>query len=386
VKRSFAARLAAVDAARLTPLVRAATGDGDAVVTHWNSTPLSGGYAGATVGGRGVYRFSGEARVGRDKKSWSLILKVLGRVRGVGSDDPVAWDYWQREILAYRSGLLDDLPGLASPRCFATEDHPTREVWLWLEDVAEGPGGAWTLSDYGAAARSLGKFNGAYLTGRPVPDLPWLTTGRVRSWLEMGRPIIERLEGFLAEAKRPHWLTPDQVERLLALWAVRGNLLQKLDRLPRVFCHHDAFCRNLFATGARTVAIDWQVVGTGAVGEEIVPLIGISLQFMDFAADRASELEAVVFEQYLSGLRASGWTGDERLVRFGYAASAALFVGVATVGCWPSIVDEYRDRNTEETIGASIPEIVAAWGVLQEHFLDLGDEALLLAEDVWGAA
>ena len=146
--------------------------------------------------------------------------------------------------------------------------------------------------------------------------------------------------------------------------------------MPRTLCHHDAFRRNLFAGQDQTVAIDWQIVGTGAVSEDIVPLVGITLQFMNLATAKLGELEKRVVDGYLTGLRDAGWHGDERIVRFGYTASAALFIGVATVGCWPSVAHESRYKIAENAIGHPIDTVIANFGALQDHFLDLGDEAL----------
>lgn len=390
MNRSFARRLAVVDAEALAPLVHAALGDDSAEVISHDFEPVSGGYAGATVGGRGVFRFFGEAMVaGGGNKRWSMILKVLGRRRGVGSEDPVAWDYWQREILAYRSGVLEALPGLAAPRCYGIIEYPGDEYWIWLEDIGDvAKSRDWSVSDYAAAGRSFGLFNGAYLEAGSLPDRSWFSLGRTRSWLEMARPTLETLDTYLRNAKRPHWLSARQAARVLDLYAKRERLLEKLDLLPRTLCHHDAFRRNLFPPRKgddRTIAIDWQVIGTGAIGEELVPLIGISLQFLDCDPRLAAKLEAEVLASYLAGLREAGWRGDARLARFGYAASAALFIGVATVGCWPSIVHEERYRATERMIGRPIDEILAAWTLLQDHFLDLGDEALRLADEIWPA-
>lgn len=271
-----------------------------------------------------------------------------------------------------------DLPGqLSAPRCFGVVGRLDEVYWIWLEDVGDGSK-EWSISDYGRAARHLGQFNGAYLAGRPVPEYAWLTRGRVKSWLIDAQPIIENLHQFLHEAKRPHWLTEPQIKRLLAIWARREPLLQALDRLPRTLCHHDAFRRNLFALQERTVAVDWQILGTGAIGEEMVPLVGITLQFMNMAPAKLQALEETVLDGYVAGLRDAGWQGDERLARFGYAASAALFIGVATVGCWPSVARESRYKLAEKAIGHPIADIIANFGALQDHFLDLGDKALAM--------
>jgi hypothetical protein len=154
-----------------------------------------------------------------------------------------------------------------------------------------------------------------------------------------------------------------------------------LARLPRTFCHHDAFHRNLFAQKSaagleHTVAIDWQMVGTGAVGEEITPLIAVSLQFMNVGMQHAQALEDIVFTGYLDGLRDAGCQVDERLVRFGYAASASLMLGVAGVALWlPAFLEEERRAVMEKVLGHPIEAVVETFAQLQEYLLDLGEEA-----------
>ncbi|NIP97562.1 MAG: hypothetical protein GWO24_30680, partial [Akkermansiaceae bacterium] len=83
---------------------------------------------------------------------------------------------------------------------------------------------------------------------------------------------------------------------------------------------HDAFRRNLLTRDRpgeepETVAIDWQIVGTGAIGEELAPLVGVSLQFFEFDIDRAADLDEAAFGAYLQGLEDAGWSGDPRAVR-----------------------------------------------------------------------
>ena len=373
------------DKATLTPIVRKLLANDAAVVVAATAQAIAGGYAAETVGGRGVYRVAGSALVYGQIVDWSVVLKILGEAPGVGSHDVTAWNYWKREVLVYQSGLLSTLEGqFSAPRCIAVVDYPGNQYWVWLEDIADQTA-IWSIDDYNCAARHLGQFNGNYLVGRPLPNYPWLSKGRVRSWLEDAKPILDNLRPFLREAKRPHWLTEPQIERVLALWANRELLTGALDRLPRTFCHHDAFRRNLFAGSRKTgtsgtIAIDWQIAGTGAVAEDIVPLVGITLQFMNLEPAKLKDLEDAVLAGYIAGLQDAGWRGDERIVRFGYAAAAALFIGVATIGCWPSVAHESWYLATERAIGYPIDAIIANFGEMQDHFLDLGDQALELQE------
>ena len=279
----FTTRLKAVDQTTLTPLVRVALENEAAEVIDWTCQPLDDGLAHESGHSYGLYRFGGSAQIRDRTVPWSLILKATGAP--FGSDIPAHWQYWKREMLAYQSGLLDDLPGsLVAPRCFGTAEYPGDECWIWIEDIAEETD-SWPLERYGLAARHLGQFNGAYLAGRPWPDEPWLSRGRVRDWLAESEPIIGNLRSLSYHPLAQLWFRDDSVERTLRLWRERASFLAALDRLPRSLCHHDAFRRNLLARGgpggqAQTVAIDWAIMGTGAVGEEIAALVGISLRYL----------------------------------------------------------------------------------------------------------
>ncbi|UCC63635.1 MAG: hypothetical protein JSV36_00825, partial [Anaerolineae bacterium] len=118
-------------------------------------------------------------------------------------------------------------------------------------------------------------------------------------------------------------------------------------------CHLDAFRRNLFvrrrADGRdQTVAIDWAFVGTGAIGEEIEPLVNRSLGFFEVELARARELNDIVIGGYLDGLRDAGWQGDPRRVRLGYTAATALRTLVSYGQILPVVLDEGQHILAEQ--------------------------------------
>jgi hypothetical protein len=123
-------------------------------------------------------------------------------------------------------------------------------------------------------------------------------------------------------------------------------------------------------------------MGTGAIGEELTPLVAVSLQFLHVPPGKARELEAIVIEGYMAGLRDAGWRGDERLVRLGYGLATGLFGAVATVGMWHELADAELSEMLAGAIGGSIGEVLATWRELQEHFLDLGEAAARLCEEI----
>lgn len=374
--------VADLSSAMLTPLVRNLIDDPEAEVLGFEIAPFGGGAARASVGGEGAFRVSGTARGNGETRTWSLVLKTISAKEGAGSTDPRAWNYWKREILAYQSGLLSVLPGsLAAPRCFGVVQQPQDEFWIWLELVNDSGGGVWDLDHYAQAARHLGEFNGAYYIGAyPLLDLPWLTRGRAREWLQIAEPVLSDLPEHLAARTGRHWLTAPQAERAQALWAVRGKLLDYMDRLPQSLCHHDGFRKNLFVTPGRTTAIDWQLMGIGSLGEDVAPLIAVSAQFFCWPAASIRDLEAAVFTGFLEGLREAGYQPDEKQVRFGVMASIALFAGLGTIGIWDFMADAENAPIAESIIGRPVDEIIEQWTVLQDYCLDLGQEAVLLVD------
>ncbi len=372
--------LPGVDAATLAPMVRDLLGEPAAVAEGWSCRALGGGAS----EGIGLYRVSGLARVGGATRPWALVCKVCAPANGT---DPGAWDYPPREPLAYGSGLLVALPGgLAAPRCLTVEAQPDGTSRLWLEAVADARPGAWSRDRYALVARRLGRFSGAYLAGAPLPDEPWLSRGWLRDFIAPSGPALAELERLAAPGGPPllrRLYPPTVVAELGRLWAERERLLAALDRLPRTFCHHDAFRRNLLhragPDGEGLVAIDWAYAGLGAVGEELGQLVVASLYFFEAKGIGPRDLAAACFAGYVAGLREAGWAGDERHARLGFAVDAALRT---TVGLLPVIVplvaDPARRPVAEDRFGRPLEDVVAAWAELWPLQFGLAEEARAL--------
>jgi hypothetical protein len=93
--------------------------------------------------GRSIQRLSGVATCAGRTISWSLIVKCFGDP-GVGPRAAEATAGAERELCAYTSGLLTDLPpGIAVPRFLGTFQRSGGETSVWLEDVADRYGGHW---------------------------------------------------------------------------------------------------------------------------------------------------------------------------------------------------------------------------------------------------
>src|SRR3954471_22260451 len=71
----------------------------------------------------GVYRIASNDSVAGTIIPWSVVLKIVR---------PTADSTSLREVDAYRSGLLADLPGIRAPRCYGVEECADGSWWLWL--------------------------------------------------------------------------------------------------------------------------------------------------------------------------------------------------------------------------------------------------------------
>jgi Phosphotransferase enzyme family len=363
-------------------LARQVLGKAAVEVLEWQCQRLSAGGS-EMSGGLGVYRISGTARDQDSPYPWSLILKITSG-SAAGSQEPAAWNYWKREVTAYQSGLLDQLPGsLRAPRCYAIAEYPGDEFWMWLEDVRETMPD-WTMEQHHLAARHLGEFNGAYLTGYPLPDgKPWLTRGRTREWTTFAQSLLEPNRQYADTPSTRRLFLGDSFERAYALWSNYQPLLEAFEGLPVCFCHHDAFRRNLFAhpDTSDTIAIDWAIAGFGRVGEEVGMTTANNILWMEVPVSQAKELDQAVFSGYIEGLQTAGWNGDMRLARLGYTANAGLVMGMA----WPmfhleNIQNAKAAKEMEAMVGHSFDELMQSWSSAQLFLLDLADEAFKLMD------
>jgi hypothetical protein len=370
-----AAQLATIDQATLTPLVQSALNSETVEVLEWDCEQLHGG-----VGlGTAIYRFSGEGHDQGQEVPWSLILKTLSP-----AEDNVtvsAWNYYKREVDAYQSGWLDELPGgLAAPRCFGVVEYPDGICWIWLEDVRDEIGSQWPLEHFGLVARHAGQLNGAYLVERCLPSWPWLSSGWLRGYIALSAPAMPLIRDSLDHPLvRRNW-PADASARLFHLWKERTLFLDALDRLPQTLCHLDVFRRNLFARKTadgddQTVVIDWAFAGRSAIGAELVPLVLASVAYYEVDLAQAQALEDVVFEGYLQGLSDAGWRGNPRQVRLGYAAGSVRFRLGELDRAMDMILDESQYPVVEQAYGRSMEEIEDHWAQVGNLIDSLTDEA-----------
>jgi len=257
-----------------------------------------------------------------------------------------------------------------------------------LEDVSDLYGHRWPLEQYGHAARHLGAFNGAYLVSRPLPTDPWL----MRQWAEY-HAVLDRVPSYSAElqqlAQRPlvqRLFGATLASRAAQLLQDPAQFVRTLSQLTQTLCHHDAALANLFAARRldgelETVAIDWESIGPGSVGADIATLVFGTMRRCEFEAERATELDEVVFAGYVAGLRDAGWEGDVEHVRLGYTTAIALRWAFLVSTLRVMVEGSALPVRTSQGWQVSPDAVVTQWVLMSKFLLDRADEARRLAAE-----
>lgn len=330
-------RALSADVAALESIAVAAVGRGRARLVDWSVEPLAVGAAGNPTSG-GLFRVSGHVAVEGPAREpvvpWSAVLKVVRSPVETGHawDRPTDAIYWRREADVLTSHLLDDIAGMVTPRSFGVVEPAPATMWMWFEDLGLIDRAAWTEAEYQVAARAIARFHAPYLTGTPIPDVPWLNRDFLRGFHAVCTPSFERLMNRSRRASDAcRGLGPEragpEIAALERIMVDGDRLLAALDVVPQTLCHHDTNIDNLLVRpgpdGApQLVALDWQMVGPGPVGADLGQLL-CNLPAAGGATPPA-DVEAAVLRIYRDELTAAGVDIDLDTVRTAYVADAAL--------------------------------------------------------------
>ena len=280
--------------------------------------------------------------------------------------------------------MLARLSGISAPRCYGVVERPQGGVWLWLEEIVEGIGRQWPLERYMLAARHLAQFNGAYVAGETPVAYSWLSRSPFREVVGEMSPGVARIRGARDNRYVAQAVSPESAAALLALLDMTGPWLDALDRLPQTLCHWDAHRANLMSRTTvdgvvETVAIDWAGVGWGPIGSELSKLLSQTVNFFGVSPDDLPALDTRLFEHYMAGVREAGWTGDERIVRFGYTASSAMRLIVRTATALELAFDDRKRAGYERATGVEFGALAGTFSRTLPYYLSLVDEAGRLA-------
>ena len=365
-----------VDSSHLNDLLRKALDRPALKFTDWKAEPIHGGMEWDSA----VFRFQSRASDTGGTFPCSLILKTIKSSKKAA--DPGGIWYWKREALAYQSGLLHNLPGgnITAPACYEVQERPDGSLWLWMEDVKDVVGAPWPVEQYAVVARHLGQFNGAYLTGQVFPEEPWITHNWLRQYIDNAAPMIEFIRNNPRHPIVMRLYPGDSLAQILATWDERKHIYEVVENLPQVFCHQDAFKRNLFSRPEKTIAIDWGYLGVAPVGAELVPLVAGSIGFFEVPSERVKEMDRICFEGYIQGLREAGWKGDPKLVRTGYTVTCLLRypIGGSVGEVLPKLLDQSSRSDLETALDKSADDLEKTDPALVAYYQALIPEALKL--------
>ncbi len=338
----------------LSGVVRSVLSNEHIEVESWQIDQIGGGVGNPVSAG--IYRVQGVASERSSKTPWSVILKVIQSPENVGEmdmgggEDPTHWNYWKREPLVYRSGVLNNLPqGLAAPVCYAVEELPGNMAHLWLEEIRDMYNGAWTLQRYSLGSRHLGRLNGMYSTKSSYSEYPWLGKGTNRQWLQMLFSDDLRWDHPLMLRRYPE---PD-TNPFIQLVLQNERFLGKLDFLPVTLSHGDTYPTNFMSRidrGGReqTVALDWAFLGLQPLGDDLGQFVFGAISNLNSVS--GADIVNTLFEAYVQGLRDEGCNLDVESVRYNFVVSAALRGGLFQLFM---LGQEIEQRGVESVPGES---------------------------------
>jgi hypothetical protein len=327
---------------------------------------------------------------------WSMIVKTINR--GPANVSAQASHYERREADYYGSGMLSDLPGgLRAPRCYGVVEEDNC-VHIFLEPVQDafkksGPIHGWPIEYFRTAARCLGRFNGAYLVNRPIPKAEWVPQHWLRVYIEEAAPNMELLFQNINHPLVRRSMRGFTVEWLQQMWDRRSQVMDTLDRLPQVFSHQDAFCRNLFAEAdasgtadaeGRLAAVDWSYSGPAALGAELVPLNIGSMGLGCLSLSETEHLYALTLDGYLEGLSEAGWRGSPELVRIGYGLTCfwRYSIGAIVGEGMPLFLNETLHPLAQQLFGVTVEQLADMWADENHRCLPYYNEALRLLNEL----
>jgi hypothetical protein len=319
----------------------------------------------------------------------TAVVKVLARPAAddAAAVDPASIRYWLREAQVYSGGVPEPYrdAGVRCPALLARTDRPDGDVAIWMEDVTGETAGSWAPEAFERAMRRLGRAQGAYLAGTPLPDRAWLCRDFLRRYLASRRPEYDQILASDAAWRHPavaRHFDRDLRDGLRRLRADRERLLGWVDAAPRTFAHLDVWPDNLVARRDELVLLDWGFAGIGAAGEDPGNAVPDSMFDLRQPVSRLPDLDRTITAGYLAGLRDAGWDGDERLIRLGMRASTACkYDWIAGATLWRAA----QETATQPIYGGVQVEaevLFATRAAIMRHLLGWADEARSIAREL----
>ena len=311
------------------------------------------------------FAYEGESGSGRS----TVVLRILPPMDAVMM---LTGDTEHRELLAFETGLYEQVPDTFHVPYVHVENHPERgQHWAFVEDVRpemERLGMHAVIPD--ATLRTilshLAAFHAAFWERQEVLSQPWLM--RLSQPVDyFYRCVVDIMDGMKAPAepsayiaeKWPwlsegvinllHSLEPETKRTVERLYREPERLLEKVDSLPVTLCHYDFDNRNLgireTPEGVKTVVIDWEIAGEGLSSADV----GRFLAYQQ--PPNAEELVGHYLddlERHLGrGIDREEWLYGSELVTIAIWQIIGVIFGVMVAAPSAPVPDEQREAMRE---------------------------------------
>jgi hypothetical protein len=322
----------------------------------------------AFLPGRSVERLAGSAISADGREvTWSAVVK-----RTAGVDLQAA----RRELAAYRTGVASPAvpDGLRAPVLLAFDDGADH-VDIWLEALTDEHGGVWPVSRYGIAAGHIATWD-ARMAATDLPadfdsEDAWAERHGQPHRLDEARAELDRFLRTAAAAELEAGLDDPGFARVRRLIDSTPARIERLATFQQTPLHHDLVRSNLFALAdGGTAAIDWENVGRGPFGVDLIPLVLGSVRRGEASVDDLTVIEPLVLASYIAALGDAGIDREDE-VRRAYRLAVGLrwhvVLGTIRAGVDPEHWGMRGSRRSEPRAEA-LRHLVA----LSRHILDVG--------------
>jgi hypothetical protein len=111
-------------------------------------------------------------------------------------------------------------------------------------------------------------------------------------------------------------------------------------------------------------------------------MIGIGGVLLEWPPSDLAALDKAVFQSFVSGLQEGGWSGDIDIVRLGYVAMLAVFIGCAFPGLTMFWCSQERRDFALQILGLAEEELLLETLPIFRYALDCADEARSLMKNL----
>jgi hypothetical protein len=342
--------LASLAPADLAAVAAAAAGRDVRELTHTRARAVPVDYEWGSPATAGLWRVQVRADAPGSPVDQVFFVKLLRHTRlwpllgqlpdEAAREDFVTYFPWRFELDMLECGIAGILPpGMRAPALYWAQQADADHIALWSEWVEQRPG-PWGLADFRRAARLLGRLAARRREGAPanqrLPELAgFQRPGEALRYYVAGRVMRGAVPALEAEATWHHPVLaaalrgvadPGLPADLTRLAARLPALLDRLDGLPQCYAHGDASPQNLLIPAAapdELVVIDWGFGCPLPVGFDLGQLlVGLASAGVPGLPDLA-QIDPVITDGYLDGLRAEGHDADPADVRTGYLGGLA---------------------------------------------------------------